>query len=96
MPVKYSFAVYEATGNYATGARSLASSSAVVLCTTSGGRLHMKGIVPAGRWFGASLTALTFCCATKALVPRGEWQAPGIEANTAPGGGAAKGMLLMK
>ena len=64
---------YEPTGNYATGARSFASSSAVVLCTTSRGKFHMTGIVPAAKWFGASFSALSFCCASKALVPRGEW-----------------------
>ena len=73
MPAKYSFEVYEPTGSYATGARSFASSSAVVLCTTSRGKFHMTGIVPAAKWFGASFSALSFCCASKALVPRGEW-----------------------
>ena len=73
MPAKSSFAVYEPTGGYATGARSFASSSAVVLCTTSRGKFHMTGIVPAAKWFGASFSALSFCCATKALAPRGEW-----------------------
>ena len=33
---------------YAAGARSFASSSAVVLCTTRGGKLHIIGIIPPG------------------------------------------------
>ena len=73
MPAKYSFAVYEPTGGYATGARSFASSSAVVLCTISRGKFHMAGVDPATRWFGASFSALSFCCASKALVPCGKW-----------------------
>ena len=38
---------------YATGARSLASSSAVVDCTTSGGNDHITGIMPACPGFTA-------------------------------------------
>mmetsp|Transcript_28949 Transcript_28949/g.46420 ORF Transcript_28949/g.46420 Transcript_28949/m.46420 type:complete len:290 (-) Transcript_28949:254-1123(-) len=74
---------------HATGARSLASSSAVVVCTTRGGKPHMTGIMPPDPWAAIFMPGLP-----GAIM----WWAPVGNAvgNAIPGGGDAKGMLLMK
>ena len=54
---------------YATGARSFASSSAVVLWTTRGGKLHIIAGIPAPGWPGFITTP--FATAARAGAPGG-------------------------